>query len=315
MEMQANTVGLKSQYPYKDIYIIRNRINNKVYIGQSVDASQRFISHCKKSSALNNNSLIDYAIQKYGANNFWFEIIESHVENYNEREKYWIQYYNSIDPNGYNINTGGEEPPVFYSTDHPNAAIKDKNEVLEIKNELRNTTLSLSSIAQMHNISKRTVLRINQGLHYEELGESYPIRKMPNLNGKLTDEQVAEIIEILRYTYRQYEDISEQYGVQLSTIRKINAGVCHPLEGIKYPIRTYKNSGAPACTYEQVTEISELLSTTSISCNQIAKCFNVNLNTVYMINNGTAKRYRRDEYKYPLRKHNCGRRPCIDYSR
>ena len=256
---------------------------------------------------------IDAFIQKYGANNFWFEILEKQVENYNEREKYWIQYYNSLSPNGYNLMSGGEDPPIFYSIEHPNAAVKSKNEIIEIKNELRNTSLSLSEIAKNHNISKRTVLRINQGLHYEELGETYPIRETPNMNGKLSDDQIAEIIEILRFTYRQYKDIAKQYNVKLSTIKQINAGICHPLDGVIYPIRTYKNSGEPACTYEQVTEISELLLYTKISCRQIAKSCNVNLNIVYMINNGTSKRYCRKEYKYPLRKHSTGRRPCIDY--
>lgn len=314
MKMQANTVGTFPKYSRKDIYIIKNRINSKVYIGQSVNAAKRFISHCKKSSQ-RDGSLIDSAIQKYGANNFWFEILEEQVEDYNEREKYWIQFYNSCTPNGYNISLGGENPPVFYGVESPVAAVKSPQEVKEIKEELRYTDLSLSEIASRHDISKRTVLRINQGLHYEELDEEYPIRAVPNPNGKLTDEQVLEIIDILRYTYRQYENIAKQYGVSISAIHGINAGTCHPLDNIAYPIRRYKNSGKPACTYEQVTEISNLLATTSISCNQIAKCFEVDLQTVYIINNGCAKRYKRSEYKYPLRKHNTGRRPCIDYPR
>ena len=164
--------------------------------------------------------------------------------------------------------------------------------------------MSLSEIADKHNVSKRTILRINQGLHYEELGEQYPIREQPNLNGTLSDEQISEIIEILKYTYRQYEDIASQYGVSISAIKQINSGECHPLDCVKYPVRSYKNSGKPACTYQQVTEISDLLMNTSISCNQIAKAYNVDLQTVYIINNGNAKRYRRDELVYPLRKRN-----------
>ena len=31
----------------KDIYIIKNRINSKVYIGQAINSAERFISHCK----------------------------------------------------------------------------------------------------------------------------------------------------------------------------------------------------------------------------------------------------------------------------
>ena len=54
----------------KDIYVIKNRINNLIYIGQAINSKERFISHCKPSSAKKNKSLIDNAIQKYGANNF-----------------------------------------------------------------------------------------------------------------------------------------------------------------------------------------------------------------------------------------------------
>ena len=288
----------------KDIYIIKNRINDKVYVGQAINTAERFIAHCKPSSIKNNNSIIDKAIQKYGANNFWFEIIESQIENYNEREKYWIKELNALSPNGYNIQLGGEDPPIHYGIDHPLSTFDNIEEVKSLKNDLKNSQLSLSDIALKYKTSKRTVSRINQGLHYEDINETYPIRKTPLMNGKLMDEQVKEIIEILKYTYRQYEDISKQYGVSLSTIKQINSGYIHRQNNEFYPIRKYKNSGTINCTYAQVTEIIELLTTTDISYNQISKCYNINLQTVYMIKNGTAKRYKRDGYKYPLRKNN-----------
>lgn len=53
----------------KDIYIIKNRINNKVYVGQALDPTMRFKQHCKPSSA-KDGSLIAQAIQKYGKENF-----------------------------------------------------------------------------------------------------------------------------------------------------------------------------------------------------------------------------------------------------
>ena len=97
---------------------------------------------------------------------------------------------------------GGNEPPVHYSVNHPRACVTSMEEVRQIKRELKYESYSLSKIASMHGISKRSVLRINQGLSYEELNEKYPIRKVPNLNGKLTDAQVKEIVEILMYSYR-----------------------------------------------------------------------------------------------------------------
>lgn len=66
---------------------------------------------------------------------------------------------------------------------------------------------------------------------------------------------------------------------------------------------------------KQVDTISNMLISTNISCRQIAKICNVDLQTVFTINNGNAKKYRRDKYRYPLRKHNKGKRPCIDYPR
>lgn len=285
----------------KDIYVIKNRINDKVYVGQSVNAGLRFISHCKPSSN-NGRSLIAQAIQKYGAHNFWYEILECQIEDYNEKEKYWINKLNSLTPNGYNVLEGGEEPPVHYATECPLSPFDSDETVELVKNDLRSSDLSLAEIAVKYGASKRTILRINQGIHYEKLGEEYPIRKIPKMNGKLSDDQIEEIIEILRYTYRQYEDIAKQYGISISAVKQINSGDCHPLRGIVYPIRRYKNSGVPACTYEQVTEICHLLMNTEISCNQIAKIFNVDLQTIYNINNGNTKRYRRDGLSYPLRK-------------
>lgn len=300
--MQVNTVGSTDDVVRKDIYIIKNDINDKVYIGQAIDTEKRFISHCKKSSA--KESLIGRAIQKHGKDHFWYEILESQIENYNEREKYWIKYYNSKKPNGYNILDGGDEPPIHYGINSPTSAFDSDEIVDNIKDDLKNTKMSLNEIATKYHTSKRTILRINQGIHYEKIGEMYPIREKPNINGVLTDEDVNEIIEILKYSYRQYEDIGRQYGVCGNTIKQINSGDIHKKDDEQYPIRNYKNSGTPRFTYEQITQLTDLLLNTTISCRELAKMFNVGLGEIYLVNNGNSKRYRRDGYSYPIRKHN-----------
>ena len=55
------------------IYLIANKINNKQYIGQTVNFKKRIKEHSYGRND-NKNSLIDRAIKKYGKNNFDFLI-------------------------------------------------------------------------------------------------------------------------------------------------------------------------------------------------------------------------------------------------
>lgn len=294
----ANSVGAMK----KDIYIIKNDINTKIYIGQSKNVEERFKGHCKSSSSQHHNSLIDRAINKYGKEHFWFEILEKDVEDYDEREKYWIKYYNSKHPIGYNLADGGESPPVYYGEKHPNAKISD-NKVKQLKFDLAKTTLPLSELATKYNISKKQVLRINQGVSRSSIHETYPIRQQPNCNGKLTPEQVDEIIELLQFTYRFNGDIAKEYGVDVHTISDINQGVYHKKEDIQYPIRNWKSCGVILFTYEQVSEIIASLLNTQESIQSIANRYSVSRRAIEVINNGSSKKYHREGLSYPLRKY------------
>lgn len=293
--MHANPVGSVK----KDIYIIKNNINNKVYIGQSLDAKMRFDSHCKKN---HDNSLIDAAIQKYGKEHFCYEILETQITNYNEREKYWINYYNSLMPNGYNILDGGQEPPRYIGEDHPSAKLSDKN-VEDIAYDLKNTSLSLLDIAKKFNISKRQVFRINQGTSRHNNNWIYPLRKEPNINGKLTEEQVDEIIDLLKYSYLLNGEIARRFNVQVHTISDINQGFSHRRDNTVYPIREWKSAGPSTFTYEEVTDIINRLMNSKESISSIARYYKVTNNIISNINTGTSKRFRRKELKYPLRKY------------
>lgn len=293
--MHANPVGSVK----KDIYIIKNNINNKVYIGQSLDVKKRFDSHCKKNR---DNSLIDAAIQKYGKEHFYYEILETQITNYNEREKYWINYYNSLTPNGYNILDGGQEPPHYVGENHPSAKLSDKS-VEDIAYDLKNTSLSLLDIAKKFNISKRQVFRINQGTSRYNNNWIYPLRKESNINGKLTEEQVDEIIDLLKYSYLLNGEIARRFNVQVHAISDINQGLSHRRDDVIYPIREWKSAGPSTFTYEEVTDIINRLMNSKESISSIARYYKVTNNIISNINTGTSKRFRRKELKYPLRKY------------
>lgn len=81
------------------IYRITNRMNNKHYIGQSVNIQRRLTEHCRRQE-----QYVDKVIKKYGMDSFDFVVIEECLpEELNQREDYWIKQYNSIIPNGYNL--------------------------------------------------------------------------------------------------------------------------------------------------------------------------------------------------------------------
>lgn len=92
------------------IYCIENIVNHKKYIGQSINIEQRWIQHkqiANRASSDRSHYFLYQAIQKYGINNFIFYIIEEcTVDELDEKEKYWISYYNTY-KNGYNMTLGG----------------------------------------------------------------------------------------------------------------------------------------------------------------------------------------------------------------
>ena len=97
------------------IYCIENIINHKKYIGQSVDIYNRWHKH--KNELLHNHHDNDYlqkSFNKYGLDNFNFYILEEcSPENLNEREIYYICYYQTLNDNyGYNLKAGGQDGTV-----------------------------------------------------------------------------------------------------------------------------------------------------------------------------------------------------------
>lgn len=130
------------------IYKITNTINSKSYIGQTIqNVKDRFYQHCAtKCSKAVSNMAIHRAIKKYGKSNFTVEVIEEiDSANLNDRERYWIKYYNSYN-NGYNSTKGGQDGCKPFKDLDVESIIKEYN-----------TGKSLRTLGTIFKVDKQTI--------------------------------------------------------------------------------------------------------------------------------------------------------------
>ena len=130
------------------IYKITNTINGKSYIGQTIqNVKERFYQHCAtKCSKAVSNMAIHRAIKKYGKSNFTVEVIEEiDSANLNDRERYWIKYYNSYN-NGYNSTKGGQDGCRPFKDLDVESIIKEYN-----------TGKSLRTLGTIFKVDKQTI--------------------------------------------------------------------------------------------------------------------------------------------------------------
>lgn len=96
------------------IYKATNKINGKIYIGQTVMTLEKRRNQHERAYKYKNtkNNVFARAINKYGKENFEWEVIDTgiSIEDLNNKESYWISYYNSTTNSGlgYNMRANGD---------------------------------------------------------------------------------------------------------------------------------------------------------------------------------------------------------------
>ena len=95
-------MNIKEKYEFYYIYLTKNILNGKCYIGWH--ATNKLYD-----GYIGSGHYFLKSVKKNGKNNFINGIIEfCNENNVLEREKFWIEKMNTIQPNGYNLTIGGE---------------------------------------------------------------------------------------------------------------------------------------------------------------------------------------------------------------
>lgn len=183
------------------IYQYTNKVTGQVYIGQSTDMKGRIRTH--RWNALNDryDTYFYRAMRKYGEDAFSVEILEECPQALlNDKEKFWIEEKNSLAPNGYNIEEGGQ---VYEMSDETRKKISDARQGIQFSDE-HIENLRKSHIGNFH--TESTKLKIS------EKNKGRP--KRPEELEKIREHAAGRRLPIARYSSKGnlkvvYESVKE----------------------------------------------------------------------------------------------------------
>jgi group I intron endonuclease len=137
------------------IYCIENLTNQKKYIGQSNDIEYRWKQHkYELNCGHHDNDYLQKAWDKYGCNNFNFYILElCDIDKLNEREVYYIDFYDALNRDkGYNLTSGGGQNK-YYS---------------------KEVCTKISQALMGHTVALETRIKLSEN-HADVSGENHPM--------------------------------------------------------------------------------------------------------------------------------------------
>ena len=220
------------------IYMIKNLVNNKVYVGQSVDIDKRWKSHINR---LNNNNHFNIYLQrawnKYREHNFEFKIIEKCThEELNNREIYWIDKLKSISNEyGYNNKQGGT------SGSHTPESLKKMSEHRKGIKHTEEAKRKISLNNARHNLGKHHSTESKEKMSMARKGRFFG-EQSPR--SSITEEQALIIIDMLKKDMF-VKDISEKTKISRHIISDIKGKITwtHLTNNIEFNMVSAKQVG------------------------------------------------------------------------
>lgn len=210
------------------VYSITNMVNNKVYIGSSVDIYGRWShhkSHLNKNT--HHNSYLQRAWNKYGEEKFEFKIIEKCSEDKCiETEQRWYEYYQSGNKKyGYNLCdiTQGPTRAITIEKLKEGEGPVSYEKFLQIIEDLTQTTDPISLISKRIGVTYKQIYSIFKKQTCKELTQAYnflPRRK--DCTGSVSETQAKEIIQRL-INKEKILDIAKKCNVDTHTVGHIKS--------------------------------------------------------------------------------------------
>jgi len=222
-KVSCNIIKVRKE---KVIYRIQNKLNGKVYIGQTINGlSSRMSSHL--CNGRKKGGGIDSALVKYGIDNFEISILTTaeDIEELNRLEILHIEKENCIAPNGYNLHTGGNNYKCSEITKERLRKSAIGRKMSEETKKKMSEKGKVRIFTEEHKLNIRKAVAGKEKAHTKNLpqnqkgyysGENHP-------RAKLTNAQVIEIRALL-VAGCVYKNIADMFGTTNKHIALIKGG-------------------------------------------------------------------------------------------
>lgn len=190
------------------IYVIKNDVNDKLYVGQTVaTVEERFKRHLSSNPETHNQAIL-WAIRKYGAEHFYIETLETGIESeeeLNRLEEKYIQELNSLKPNGYNLCPGGKQ--------------WRNSKLANVEPDMRLVTAYLSGMS-LRDVAAQYGCSVNKvKYHIKKSGNA--LRKNNNQYSKHTSRLTEDALRQMFIDRRMSDrEISDETGFSMRWVRK-----------------------------------------------------------------------------------------------
>lgn len=249
------------------IYSIVNTINNKRYVGKTVNLNQRIQRHWLQ---LNNNKhhsiKLQRAFNKYGKENFKIEYQQYTIKNEEELYQLEIQTIKKYDSfyNGYNQTLGGEGNSTIFDF---------KTTVLLYQIGKRYKGI-IHQLARYYNCDRSTITAIFnrdslERVDYNEKELQELIKKLnlketnlienykDNYSRKLTQQQVIKILAVIEIKKYSQTVCAEAFGVTKDIVNGITRGLTYKEDKKIYDLLTLQQKEKIANKVLQETDIEK----------------------------------------------------------
>lgn len=239
-KVEVNLVGrfecslIKEGFFIGVVYRYRNKINNKFYIGKTINPEKRKIAH--KSTARNQkdpsyNNPFYRAIRKYGEESFEYSIIYSSQDEKSllEREIKAIKEYKDNGLTLYNITDGGEghswteeEREMLSISSRFKNGLLTEEEIIEIRKSYEQGDSPSSIFLNYPQITNyNSFLNIWCGNRYSHVMPEVFKKNSRPPRLKLDMEDAERIREIYKEGNKSYQEIAVEFNVSKGTIADV----------------------------------------------------------------------------------------------